>query len=96
MKKKTKSVIDKYERACDDVANVFAEIYFEKPYMYWIGDTIGEVIGINDHFFSIDDMRIYLNNEATKEEMFGYYDYTLECNEKSTTKHVFEYWRTKK
>jgi len=94
MKKLTNKVaIKNYENACNDIANLFADTYFEEPYMHWIGDSIGEVIGINDYFFNVDDILTYLKAKATKEEMFDYYDFIMTAHETGETKPSFRYWR---
>lgn len=89
----TKSVIANYEKACNDVATLFAKTYFGDPFLYWIGGEIGGVMGINDYFFNVDDIVVYLKEKATQEELLAYYDFIMEAHVKGSYKPTFKYWR---
>lgn len=89
----TKSVIANYEKACNDVATLFAKTYFGDPFLHWIGGEIGGVMGINDYFFNVDDMVMYLAEKATQDEVLSYYDFVTEACVTGSAKLTFKYWR---
>lgn len=96
MKKKTKDVIAKYEDACNGVALLFADTYFDTYDMDWIGDDVGGVLGINDYFFNMEDMLTFLKENATKDEVFDYYDANITAHVTGGRIGTFRYWRQSK
>ena len=77
--------IIKYEKVCQEVALEIIKTYFSEwegvEYghdWWWIGDTIGGVMGIGDYFFHFDALVEALRYGATEKQFFDYYDYCLD------------------
>lgn len=70
-----------YYNAVEELTKVFCKKYFKDCYKYdpkdWIGCDIGGIIEINDYFFDMNYIEIALKYKATEDELFGYYDYSL-------------------
>lgn len=88
MKKELKA----YYKAIEDLTKVFCEKYFKDVYKYNIEDwvDIGGVICINDYWFSLNNIEISIKYNATKKELFDFYDYNLDKNLKIENVMSFE------
>lgn len=75
-------MLKQYEKACQQLAEefirkVFNELYDEED-SHWIGNIIGEVLYINDHFIGMDNIANYFRYQFTPEEFFEWYDLNME------------------
>ena len=79
MKKHQNTLLTKWFRATENLAQMFSIKYFGKDAteQYWISDEVGGVYAINDYFFSLNDMVEFISNDYPKYRMFEYYDYAL-------------------
>ena len=79
-----KSNLILFEEASNNLVEEFIKKYFGSASdVWWIGDEVGYgVLGINDYFFGIDIIIQALKFKATKKQLFGYYDLSLEYAEK--------------
>lgn len=76
-----KDLIENYEFACNQIARYFVKRYYGNPITAdykWVADTVGEVLIINDEFYSVEDMLHYLKNSASREHVFKHYWYSVE------------------
>lgn len=87
-----KKELEVYYKAIEDLTKVFCEKYFKDVYKYNIEDwvDIGGVICINDYWFSLNDIEISIKYNATKKELFDFYDYNLDKNLKIENVMSFE------
>lgn len=74
--------LENYYKAVEDLTKLFCKRYFKNFYNYrasdWVGGDIGGVICINDYWFNVKNIETAIKYKATKKELFGYYDYSLE------------------
>lgn len=72
-----------WEYATKNLAEYFSARYFGNgAEMYWVADDIAGVLFINDYFFNLSDMVDFIRYDYSKEKMFEYYEYSLECSDK--------------
>jgi len=66
------NIIEQWEQATDNLRDAFIDKYFSGVVVdsYWVGDVVGEITFINDHFFSVEDMVNYLRYDYSAQEMF--------------------------
>ena len=100
MTKKIPTVIQEYEKVCEDVAREFLERYFpESVYEeeYWVADEIGGMFCVGDYYFGIPRMTEALRYEATSKQLFDYYEAEIELGmkEKSPSVNFFYYVKTR-
>lgn len=95
-KKEIEKLIENYENNIIDITKVFCKKYFGDCYKYndddWVSIDIGGVISINDYFFNFNDILIAIKYKATKKELFGYYDYSLDNYQRNKFVPSFEYY----
>jgi len=77
-----------WEKATNDLAQQFANKYFDGGEWYWIGDQIGGVYCIADYFFILDRIIEALELRATYKQLIQFYDYELQCHEKDEAKTI--------
>ena len=77
---KKQETIDLYEKACNEVAEKFNNLYFggEADTDTWVGDIPGSVLMLSDYFFDFDFMITALRYDATEKQVFDYYDLQME------------------
>lgn len=76
-----KETLQNYYNACEQVRVVFEQKYFgvkEDIESWWVGDDVGGVLYINDHFFNLSTMIDFLRHRYSQKMMFDYYEYALE------------------
>lgn len=66
---------------------LFVEKYFGKNIwaqnIWWVDDEIGSVLHINDYYFSLKYIIDFLEYKYTRKQMFEYYYYVLNLEEKT-------------
>jgi hypothetical protein len=79
MKKHQNTLLTKWYRATENLAQMFAIKYFGKDASdtWWVADDVGGVYVINDYFFEVGDMVEFLREGYGKDRMFEYMDYAL-------------------
>ena len=86
-----------YYNAVEKLTKIFCKKYFKDCYIYdqedWVGDDIGGIIEINGYFFDMNYIQIALKYKATEDELFGYYDYSLENEVKISFQNYLKYFR---
>ena len=76
-----------YIDICNQIADFFTTKYFKNySERWWIGDDVGGVMGINDYFFTMDDMLDYLKYKYSFKLMDKHYWYTIDAYEKKKTR----------
>jgi hypothetical protein len=88
-----------YEVACDKLARTFVHKYFGKgAEQWWVGDIKGEVLYVNDRFFSMDDIANFIRYKYSAKMLFSYYDEKLERLEcgKDWVYSIYSYKKLKK
>lgn len=77
-----------YYNSIEELTKHFCNKYFKGVYEYNIDDwvDIGGVICINDYWFSLNDIEYAIKYNATKKELFEFYDFNFErhLNKKNT------------
>ena len=67
-----------------DVVSEYMELFIEKQDMdfdFWVGDIVGGIASMGDHFFSFDDIRLDIDGIIPKGVILDWYDYTVYNNE---------------
>ena len=91
---KTPTELVKYERACENITNLFAKKYFGKDVEVWfVADNTTGVAFIADYFFNITDMYGYLKQKYTRKDMIEHYDYMLKCIDEKKAPFNIKNWR---
>ena len=88
--------LKQWTKATQELADYFVKKNFGKDAseVFWIADNIGEVLAVNDYFFSLQDIVDFLKYKYTPDEMFDYYDYRLKIDtEGKTTPTNIKNWR---
>ena len=71
------NTVQKYEAACELVRKDFMKKYYSEytsdDDYYWIGMSIGEVCGIGNEFWNVDNMVDALKYKPTDEQLFSWY-----------------------
>jgi hypothetical protein len=76
-------VIFSWELETDLLARYFAKRYFGKDVEeWWLADEVSGVYCIGDYFFNLEDMVDFIRYKYTAKDMFAYYDYSLDFQEK--------------
>jgi len=80
--------IHAYNKGCLAIIDAFIKTYFvDKDMKYgdadWfaVGDKLDGVICIGDYFFNTSHMAECLALNVTKDQVFGYYDYSMETED---------------
>lgn len=75
----------KFQQVCMDYLGAFMRkhgFFDENTGEYadfdWVGDEIGGIANIADHFINFDDIRRDIDEEVSKDKYFEYYDYCVE------------------
>ena len=74
-------MVERYWRACQDVADAFLHKYYQDCVDIawdWVGGTVGEVININDDFWSFGDIITAIQLDADEEMLFKWHSESLE------------------
>jgi len=99
------NLLERYENICFEIAKEFWSKYFKNEELdaisfenefkrnsiYSIADQYDGIWQIYDYFFSLSDMVIALRHEATSEQLFEWYDYTLEKESKQNLENFLKY-----
>ena len=69
-----------WEEATLELSLHFVERYFgdDVTDVYWISDIIGDILVVNDYFFSLDFITDAIRYNATEKQLFDFYDLKLE------------------
>jgi len=69
-----------WEEATLELSLHFVERYFgdDVTDVFWISDIIGDVLVVNDYFFSLDFITDAIRYNATEKQLFDFYDLKLE------------------
>jgi hypothetical protein len=85
--KNYKQDLNFYYDACNKVAGMFAKQYFCDKEMtlidldeFWVADSPGTVICINDYFWNMEDMVEALRVGVNRKTIFEYYDWMVDEN----------------
>lgn len=73
-----------YIDACNAYLEAFCEkhgVDYDEAANSWIGGHVGDACMIGDYFVSFEEMRTDIDMDATKDEYWSYYDYSLEAHE---------------
>jgi len=75
-----KKILSDWEKVTWKLGNYFVERYFGKDTtdVFWISDIIGDVLVVNDYFFSLDFITDAIRYNATEKQLFDFYDLKLE------------------
>ena len=73
-------LLGNWEKVTWELGNYFVERYFGDDItdMFWISDIIGDILVVNDYFFSLDFIREAIKYNATSRQLFDFYDLKLE------------------
>ena len=75
--------LNNYEDACENLAARFMEKYYvedtEYPFHDWVGGTVGEVMLINDDYWSLSDMVTALDLSALPSKLFKWHNESMEA-----------------
>lgn len=78
-----KELLTKWQQSTVDLSQYFVNHYFGRDTeAYWIADDIGGCLYVNDYFFNLGTMVDFIKYSYSKNKMFEYYQYTLDCNDK--------------
>lgn len=70
----------RYEKACNDYLRAFCEKYnFYYEPEEWIAGQVGTIIQIADFFFSMETIKLCVDNDVKEGDLLKWYDYTLEA-----------------
>jgi hypothetical protein len=73
-------ILNNWEKKTNDLCNFFIEKYFGKDAdTYWIAEEVGSVLYVNDHFFNLNNIIDFLKYKYSKNKMFEWYDYQMDC-----------------
>ena len=74
-----------WEEATLELSLHFVERYFGDDItdMFWISDIIGDILVVNDYFFSLDFITNAIRYNATSRQLFDFYDLKLEFDTKN-------------
>jgi len=77
-----------YEDACEELSREFVGWYFdwETTDFWWVGDTTGEVLAVNDYFFNMDVIAQAMRLRPTGDQLFGWYEQDIEYTPKKSKK----------
>ena len=91
---KTKLALEAWQNTTNSLMELFVEKYFGKDAEYWwVGDCIGEVLYVNDRFFGLTDIVDFIQYRYTVDQMFDYYDYRLDLQEKGESPINIKNWK---
>ena len=74
----------KYEDACNDYLKLFCEKHgfdYDEAANSWVANVVGDCCLLGDYYVPFDDMKTDIDMDATKDEYWLYYDYSLEAHE---------------
>lgn len=96
MEKKKRDRLKKgYEDACNAYLKAFCEKHdfdYDDAKASWVAGEVGDTCLCGDFYVSFEDMRTDIENEASEEEYFQYYDYTLECIKYAISSPNYKSW----
>ena len=87
-----------YYNSIEELTKHFCNKYFKGVYEYNVDDwaDIGGIIHINDYWFSMSDIEDAIKYNATKKELFEFYDFNYErrLNKKNSVNfwHYLKYF----
>lgn len=77
--------LNQYYEACNALLLAFLKKYYtdkdnpiEDIDYCWIGDQVGGVVGINDEFWSMDDIVTAMEIRPTQKQLFDWYWYQID------------------
>ncbi len=68
-----------WEKETNKLKNIFIKRYFGKDAsdIFWVANITGEILMVNDYFFSLDRIIEAIRYNATREQLFDFYDLEL-------------------
>lgn len=90
--------LENWEKATEELTTLFLEKYFDgETDYYWVGADIGGVLFVGDYFFNFDRIVEAIKYQATKKQLFGFYDLEIETlsNEKEMKMNFKNYIKNK-
>ncbi|MDR2207168.1 MAG: YopX family protein [Flavobacteriaceae bacterium] len=82
-----------YEMACFDYLKVFcAKHDFYLSNCHWIGEKVGEIVGVADYFFDMPTIITDIDLDVPEEELLKHYDYCLDMMELKEPTPNFSAW----
>lgn len=77
-----KELLKNWSESTEAIGDFFVLRYFGRDAdSHWLADDIGGVLYVNDYFFDLQQVLDFLKYSYSKNKMFEYYDYQLQCNE---------------
>lgn len=74
-------LVEKYWKACQDIADAFMDKYYSDSVDVdwgWVGGEIGGVINTNDDFWDFNDLVIALTKDAPEDKLFMWHSEALD------------------
>jgi len=89
-----------FEKSVENYLLMFKNTYFKNIECedYWVDDTIGSVLFINDYFFSFDNIKYAIDNKVGNNELFEWYDHIMShgmSNTDTEAPSLKEWWEGK-
>ena len=73
-----------YIDACNAYLEAFCDKHgfdYDEAANSWVANVVGDACMIGDYFVSFEEMKTDIDMDATKDEYWSYYDYSLEAHE---------------
>lgn len=73
-----------YTDACNAYLEAFCEKHgfdYDEAANSWVANVVGDACMIGDYFVSFEEIKTDIDMDATKDEYWSYYDYSLEAHE---------------
>ena len=82
MNRSIKQTIECYHIMCENIANLFADRYFEKgAFLHNIGREFDGVWNVNDYYFNLSDMALALELDMEWKALEAWYDQWTDTDE---------------
>ncbi len=79
-----------YEMACQNIADHFLDIYYDDAECWWIGSEVGGVLGVNDEFWSMEDLVNALRYKPSREKLMDFYYHRMDKEPKYSMKNYLK------
>lgn len=78
---------ENFETACEAYVRAFCQRH-EIGFEGWVRGRVGEVAGIGDYFFGMDEIRYDVDTEQPEEKIFEWVDYMNQLSSLGCTKRI--------
>lgn len=79
MTKDQKELFKNWEESTDEITQEFVRKYFGRDAEYfWIAEDVGGVLMVGDYYFNLDRIVEAIKYDATRSQLFDFYDMELE------------------